>query len=450
MVDVAVLETASLGDRSYVAHDGATAVVVDPQRDLHRLEAVLGEHGLAVGLVVETHVHNDYVSGGLALARRTGARYAVPAGEDVAFERTPVRDGDELAVGALTVRVLATPGHTADHVAYVVRGPDPGEPAAVFTGGSLLFGTVGRTDLVDPGRTEELSRAQYRSARRLADELEETARIFPTHGFGSFCSSAPTSGASESTIAAEREGNLALTVDDEGDFVRRLVEGLTAYPSYYAHIGPQNLAGPEAPDDGPVAPVNAEILRRRLAAGEWVVDLRERRAYAADHVAGAIGIGLEGSFATYLGWVVPWGAPVTLLGESSEQIADARRELVRLGIDHLGGAGVGEPADLVPSSERASFPVASFTDLAGTDDAVVLDVRREDEFAAEAIPSAVNVPLHELAGRLDELPETTLWVHCQSGYRAGVGAGILARAGRDVVLVDDDFDEAVRLGLTAE
>jgi len=415
MVTVTVLETPSLGDRSYVAHDGSTAVVVDPQRDLDRVDAVLAEHGLTVGLVVETHVHNDYVTGGLELARRTGARYAVPAGEDVAFERTAVAEGDELTVGDLVVRVFATPGHTPDHVAYVVHGGGPGEPPAVFTGGSLLFGTVGRTDLVEPGRTDELTRAQYRSARRLAAELDEDARIFPTHGFGSFCSSAPSSGASESTVAAEREGNLALTVDDEDDFVRRLVEGLTAYPSYYAHIAPQNLAGPGAVGDGPVAPVNATILQRRLAAGEWVVDLRERRAYAADHVAGAVGIGLEGSFATYLGWVVPWGAPVTLLGETAEQIDEARRELARLGIDHLGGAGVGAPADLAADAERASFPVASFADLAhhGDDGPVVLDVRREDEFTAEAIGSAVNVPLHELADRVDELPAATLWVHCK-------------------------------------
>ncbi|MEJ2889859.1 MBL fold metallo-hydrolase [Actinomycetospora aeridis] len=449
MVAVEVIETPSLGDRSYVAHDGVAAVVVDPQRDLDRVEAVLAAHGLAVALVVETHVHNDYVTGGLELARRTGARYAVAADEDVAFDRVAVADGDELTAGSLTVRVRATPGHTDTHLAYVVDGADD-EPPAVFTGGSLLFGTVGRTDLVDPDRTDELTRAQYRSARSLAADLEERARIFPTHGFGSFCSSAPTSGATESTIAQEREGNLALTVDDEDDFVHRLASGLTAYPSYYAHVSPENLAGPGSLPTGAVAPANAEILRRRLAAGEWVIDLRARRAYAADHVAGAVGIGLEGSFATYLGWVVPWGAPLTLLTEKPDDIDEARRELARIGIDHLAGAAAGSPEALAPPERRASFPVATFAELADAgEDVQVLDVRRADEFAGEAIPGATNVPLHELPGRVDDLPPAPLWVHCRSGYRAGIAAGVLARAGRDVVLIDDDFGEASRLGLTA-
>ncbi|MEJ2861566.1 MBL fold metallo-hydrolase [Actinomycetospora flava] len=449
MVAVEVIETPSLGDRSYVAHDGVAAVVVDPQRDLDRVEAVLAAHGLAVALVVETHVHNDYVTGGLELARRTGARYAVAADEDVAFDRVAVADGDELTAGSLTVRVRATPGHTDTHLAYVVDGADD-EPPAVFTGGSLLFGTVGRTDLVDPDRTDELTRAQYRSTRSLAADLEERARIFPTHGFGSFCSSAPTSGATESTIAQEREGNLALTVDDEDDFVHRLASGLTAYPSYYAHVSPENLAGPGSLPTGAVAPANAEILRRRLAAGEWVIDLRARRAYAADHVAGAVGIGLEGSFATYLGWVVPWGAPLTLLAEKPDDIDEARRELARIGIDHLAGAAAGSPEELAPPERRASFPVATFAELADAgEDVQVLDVRRADEFAGEAIRGATNVPLHELPGRVDDLPPAPLWVHCQSGYRAGIAAGVLARAGRDVVLIDDDFGEASRLGLTA-
>ncbi len=177
MVQVEVLPTEELGDRSYVVHDGCTAVVVDPQRDLDRVEALLAARGLTCGLVVETHLHNDYVTGGYELARRTGVPYVMSADDDVEFDRHAVRDGDELSVGTLTVRAVATPGHTLAHLSYVISDSDG--PPAVFTGGSLLYGSVGRTDLIDSGRTEQLTRAQYRSARRLADLLPDDASARP-------------------------------------------------------------------------------------------------------------------------------------------------------------------------------------------------------------------------------------------------------------------------------
>jgi hydroxyacylglutathione hydrolase len=170
-------------------------VVVDPQRDLDRVEQVLSGLGVRCELVLETHIHNDYVTGGYELARRTGAGYLVAAADDVAFPREAVSDGDQRTAGTLRISVLATPGHTDTHLAYVVEDTtDPGAAPAVFTGGSLLFGSVGRTDLVDPDRTEELTRAQYHSTRRLADLLPDEAAVYPTHGFGSFCSSGSSTG----------------------------------------------------------------------------------------------------------------------------------------------------------------------------------------------------------------------------------------------------------------
>jgi glyoxylase-like metal-dependent hydrolase (beta-lactamase superfamily II) len=175
-MQVEVLGTDELGDRSYVAHDGQVAVVVDPQRDIDRIEQLLADAGVAVDLVVETHIHNDYVTGGYQLTQRTHARYAVNAADPVAFDRIPVRDGDTLEAGTLRVQVVATPGHTDTHLAYVVTDTAaPDEPPAVFTGGSLLYGSVGRTDLVDPARTDELTRAQFHSAHRLADALPDEA-----------------------------------------------------------------------------------------------------------------------------------------------------------------------------------------------------------------------------------------------------------------------------------
>ncbi len=193
MLHVEVLETSDLGDRSYVAHDGSVAVVVDPQRDLDRVESILEERDLRCVAVLETHIHNDYVTGGLELAKRAGADYVVNGEDPVEFERQPAKDGDVMTFGSMRVTAIATPGHTVTHLSYYVEDADGSEAPAVFTGGSLLFGSVGRTDLVEDVPTEDLTRAQFRSARRLA-ELPDEARVFPTHGFGSFCSSGSASG----------------------------------------------------------------------------------------------------------------------------------------------------------------------------------------------------------------------------------------------------------------
>ena len=210
MHEVVTIETTGLGDRSYLAHDGTTAVVVDPQRDIDRVRAAAGTAGVTIAHVLETHIHNDYVTGGLALAEAAGAHYVVAASEDVGFDRTAVGDGDQFDAGNLGVRVMATPGHTPGHLSYVLSDGADG-PVAVFTGGSMLFGAVGRTDLISLADTEPLTRAQYRSVRRLADELPDQVAVYPTHGFGSFCSATPTTGGA-STIGAQRLANLALTL----------------------------------------------------------------------------------------------------------------------------------------------------------------------------------------------------------------------------------------------
>ncbi|MGH3916099.1 MAG: MBL fold metallo-hydrolase [Pseudonocardiaceae bacterium] len=446
-MDVEVVETSELGNRSYLAHDGVTAVVIDPQRDLDRIEAVLASKRLTCAVVLETHIHNDYVTGGYELARRTGARYVLSAADEVDFDRHAVRDGDEVTAGRLRIRAVATPGHTDSHLAYVVDVPAaPHGPPAVFTGGSLLYGSVGRTDLVDPTRTEELTRAQFRSARRLADLLDDDARLFPTHGFGSFCSAGSTSGAQSSTMGRERAGNDALTEADEDAFVARLVAGLTAYPRYYAHMGVRNRQGPGPADLSAPEPVEPEQLRKRIAAEEWVVDLRDRTAYAAEHVAGSIGIALGEQFCTYLGWLIPWGSPLTLIGDSAAQVADAQRQLVRIGIDRPAGAAIGSPGELAAGDQLRAYRRATFAELApeaGTG-AVVLDVRRDDERTAGHLPGSLHVPLHSLLERLDELPDVQLWVHCASGVRAAIAAGLLDRAGHQVVLVDDEYSAAVK------
>jgi glyoxylase-like metal-dependent hydrolase (beta-lactamase superfamily II)/rhodanese-related sulfurtransferase len=456
MVEVLPIETPALGDRSYLVHDGEAALVIDPQRDIDRVVALAAGAGVRVTHVAETHVHNDYVTGGLALARAAGAAYLVNADDPVSFDRTPVSDGDRVEIGGMRVRALATPGHTYTHLAYVVEAGDDaagGGIAGVFTGGSLLYGSTGRTDLLGPEATAALTRAQWASARRLARELPDTARIFPTHGFGSFCS-ATQSEAASSTIGHEKLVNPVLTLD-ESSYVESLLAGLDAWPAYYAHMAPENLAGPAGADLSPPHPADAAELRRRIEAGEWVVDLRDRIAFAAGHVPGTFSFPLDNRFATYLGWMIPWGTPLTLLGDSPEQVAQAQRELARIGIDRPAAAATGGPETWAGERGAASLRLAKFGDLAavlgaGNGRPVVLDVRRRLEWEAGHIAGGVHIPLHELPARAAEVPPGEVWVHCESGYRSILAASILAARGRRVVSVNDDFAGVAAAGLPME
>jgi hydroxyacylglutathione hydrolase len=448
-MDVAIIETSGLGDRSYLVSDGDIAVVVDPQRDIDRVLKLARDRAARITHVLETHIHNDYVTGGLELSRTVGADYVVPAGDDVAYPRHPARDGDLINAGPIQLQTVHTPGHTHHHVSYVLRDGD-GATVAVFTGGSLLFGTTGRTDLLGAEHTEALTRSQYHSVHRLADELPARTQVYPTHGFGSMCSATPASGNS-STVAKERHSNPALTQDEES-FVNELLAGLSAYPAYYAHMGVINKAGPPPVDLSLPEPVDPNELKRRIDAGEWVVDLRSRTAFAAGHLEGTRGFELSGSFVAYFGWLYDWGAPLTLIGQDQGQIAEARRELVRIGIDKLNGAATGDVNRLRAGTNLRSYRVAGFTELAdvlGRDDITVLDVRQRNEYGTSHVPGAVNIPLHELADRLTEVPDGQVWVHCESGYRSSIAASLIDRAGRTIVLVDDEFDNAEKLQLTS-
>ncbi|TDC48407.1 MBL fold metallo-hydrolase [Actinomadura sp. KC345] len=455
-IRIEVVETSSLGDRSYLAHDGQVALVVDPQRDIDRFLALAGRLGVRITHVAETHVHNDYVSGGLALARATGAEYLVAAADDVEFDRVGVADGDEVAVsGTMRVRAVATPGHTFHHLSYILSGPDG--PEGVFTGGSLLFGTTGRTDLLGAEHAHPLAHRQHGSARRLADLLPDGAHIWPTHGFGSFCS-ASRSDAAASTIGQEKRTNPVLTLEAD-DFVAETLDGLDAYPAYYAHMGVRNTAGPDLIDLTPARAADAAELRERITAGEWVVDLRSRTAFAQRHLAGTLSFGLDGPMATWLGWMADRDAPLTLLGESREQVAAAQRELARIGIDRPAAAASGTPREWAAgdTARLDGTAVASFADLAAAragnapahlpEADVVLDVRLGNEWRAGHIDGAVHVPLPDLPQRLHEVPDGTVWVHCGAGYRAAAASSLLQRAGRRVVHIDDAFDNAAAAGL---
>ncbi|AUZ36007.1 MBL fold metallo-hydrolase [Arthrobacter sp. PGP41] len=446
-MEVVTIETPQLGDRTYLVHDGEVGIVIDPQRDTDRVEKAVADAGVRITHVAETHIHNDYVTGGLQLAKEHNAAYLINAADDVPYARQPISDGDTVQVGRMVLKAVATPGHTHRHLSYIVTD---GERQAVFSGGSLLYGSVGRTDLVSDDDTVPLAHHQYASVRRLVDEAGRDARLYPTHGFGSFCSSRPASVAESSTIGEQLKENHALTDPDEDHFVQELIHNLTAYPSYYAHMAPINLAGPTAPALELPDSLDQDELASRLQRGEWVVDLRNRIAFARSHLSGSVSFeyGDGTKFTAFLGWVLPWDEQLTLVGERQD-IENAIRDLSRIGIDNPDAAIGSGPAEIAPAAPTSSYASAGWQEvLQKPKDECILDVRRTDEFERAHIREATNIPVHELLRRMDEVPPGRLWVHCGSGYRAAVAASLLQRAGRDVVHIDASFRDAKKAGLT--
>lgn len=449
---VLTLDSKGLGDRSYVVHDGRHALVVDPQRDIDRVEHLVAEHGLTITHVVETHFHNDYVSGGIELARKHGAEYIVPAGFDIQYAATQVEDGDTFTVGDLEVEVIHTPGHTPNHMSYAAR---IGDNSVVFTGGGLLYGSVGRPDLVAPDLTVKQAHDQWHSAHRLAEKLGDDTAIFPTHGFGSFCSATQTQGVS-STIGNEKAINPALT-ESEQAFVDMTLAGLDVFPAYYAHMGPANVAGPSEVDLETPELVDPAELRARAERGEWIVDLRSREVFAAGHIPGSLNFGLDGAFINYLAWMMPWGTPVTLLGATPEQVAEAQRELVRVGIDQLTGAAIGSPDFWAQDPAGvAQLRRVAFRDLAdeveGEDAPYIIDTRQILEWEAGHVAGAHFIPFYEIPDRLADIPrDRPVYVYCGSGYRAAAVTSLLQNEGFDnVVHVDDAFGNAAAAGFLIE
>lgn len=451
-LNIIPIATPNLGDRSYVVGSGSSAIVIDPQRDIDRVQAVLDAHGWSVSHVLETHFHNDYVSGGRELAKVLGAEYVVPDGMEISFAAHQVGDKAELESDLGLIRVLHTPGHTPNHISFAVNVG--GVDQALFTGGSLLFGSVGRPDLLGPALTEPLARAQWNSMRRIAAEVTNSAAVYPTHGFGSFCSATATVG-DASTVAEQMKTNPAFSVDEE-TFVAELIAGLDAYPAYYAEMGPANQAGAGPIDLSLPAVATAEEIARRIEAGEWVVDLRHRRIFATEHIKGSLSFDVHGNAVTYLGWMIDWGTPITLLGADPEEVQIMQRELVRIGIDRPVAYSVGTADDWATEATPVTgFPRVSHVELskayAEDNSILMLDLRRNSEVESGYVKGAKHVALHELRSRMPEVVawagEAPVWAYCGSGFRASIAASFLQNAGVNVIHVDDDFPNAAKAGL---
>ncbi len=450
-MDLETFTTPGLGDASYLVASEGEAVLVDPQRDAWRFLALAERRGWRVTHVLETHVHNDYVSGALEVRVATGATIVAPARGGYAFPHRPADEGTVVELGPYRLTAMATPGHTPEHLAWAVAKVDVEHagraappPEAVFTGGSLLVGTAGRTDLLGPGETATLTALQADTLRRLA-AMPPGVRILPTHGTGSFCSAGPATPESASTVGIELASNPVLRAMDAGRFEEALLGGLGRYPAYYAHMAPINRAGPRILG-GPSVPLAmpAEAFAAAVARGTRVVDARDREAFAAGHVPGSLNIELGDTFAAYVGWLTPFGAELLLVvpNPAPEAAAAATGQLMRIGYEHVTGyLDGGVDAWASAGHSLSAYPVTS---IAAVHDEVraggapdLLDVRQPTEWRDEGrVPGARTIFVADVPAALPTLPrDHEITVMCKSGSRAAIAASLLDAAGIPVRLV---------------
>jgi hydroxyacylglutathione hydrolase len=427
-----------LGHISALVADDALGVgaVVDPRRDVDIYLREANERGLRITHVVETHLHNDYVSGGRELAALTGARHVIGAGAQLAHEHSPVAAGEQFDVGSLRFRALATPGHTPEHMSYSVADRSRADdPLAVFSGGSLLVGAVGRTDLLGADNAEPWARDLYSSLHDVLLPHADYVWLMPTHGGGSLCSKDIAS-TPISTIGYERRHNGLLAIAEIEDFVRALLTNQPAFPRYFTRMRPINQAGP-APLGSipPPRPLTIEEVDALLSADGQVVDLRGHADFAAAHLPGALSIPAGSSFGTWLGWVVEHDRPLVLLLDSPEQWDDALRQALRIGHEqvhgYLQGGLTAWLSEGRPTESSRGGTVRQLRErLAGNGPPLVLDVRQRDEYERGHVPGAIHLMAGELPDRLAELPrDRPLATICTVGYRSAVAAGLLRRAG---------------------
>lgn len=420
--------------------------MIDPPRDVDRHVALAERLGVEIVATLDTHVHADYVSGATELAA-TGATAVVPDGATPSWAHRGIGDDEAIEFGSVSLRALATPGHTPEHVAYVLEVE--GEPVGVFTGGSLILGGAARTDLLGSERTEELARAQFHSLQRLA-RLPDATALYPTHGAGSFCLAAATTVA-DPTIGSERLANPLLGIDDEDAFVEALTRGLGSFPTYYAHLQALNQAGPPpiaTLGEPPALP--AEEVARRVEAGAWLVDARPIHQWATGHPRGAVSDELRPAFASWLGWVVPFGAPVVLLVEP-ERRPEAVRLARRIGYDDLafldGGLDAWRAAGLAVDTVEEVDPVAARARQ--HEGAVLLDVRQSAELDALHIPGATHLELGDIiAGTTPDAREVITF--CGHGERSATAASLLERRGVQVANLVGGTAAWVEAGLPVE
>lgn len=451
-----------LAHASYLIGSDGVAAVVDPQRDVEIYLEEAGRQGLRIQHIIETHLHADFVSGHVELAERTGARIYVGAAAGARFAHVPTREGDEIRFGRAVLRFLETPGHTPESLCVLVTDLDRrAEPWAVLTGDTLFIGDVGRPDLSPAHTPQQLAGLLYDSLHGKLLVLPDDVEVYPAHGAGSLCGR-NISPERRSTIGRERAFNYALQPMTREDFIRLLTAERIERPEYFLRDAEINRSGAPALEALPaLAALRPAELEARQREGVVVLDTRPAAQFGAGHVPGSINIGLEGQFASWAGRLLGLDAPLALVAEDPERLAESRMRLARVGIENV--VGFLEGGVLAWSRAEGSVrPLAEVPQIgvldiyeqlnhsAGRGRLQLLDVRRPMEWQAGHIEQAAHLPLDELGGMITARgvqkvrgleTDQPVAIHCKSGYRSSIAASLLLRAGyREVWNVVGGFD----------
>jgi hydroxyacylglutathione hydrolase len=437
-----------LGNSSYLiaSEETGMAAVLDPQRDIDRYLQVSEGLGLRLAYTLDTHLHNDFVSGSRELAERAGVRVGASAEAMLGFEHLPLKDGDTIQLGELSIRVLATPGHTPEHISFGLVETGKELPSALFTGGALIVGGAARTDLLGADLAGSLAHRSYDSIHNKLLRFPDDVSVYPTHGAGSFCA-APTVSERSTTIGRERQWNPLVHALEETEFVHLISSDLPSYPAYFKHLRQVNQSGPSLLGGIPeLKPLPPELLLREMAQSVAVVDTRPPRAFAAGHIPGSFGIPLGAPLVTWAGWVIPFGTPLILIAEDPAEREQAIRQLIRIGYDDLRGYLEGG----MVAWEAGGFPVSKVPVMQAAELArrleqgqapEILAVRSDAEWRAGHLPKAIHIEAGKLPyGNLPLSRDDLKVVHCGHSDRSTVGISILERRGyRNLVLLKGGF-----------
>ena len=424
-MELVPFRTPGLGDQTYLLTHEGKALLVDPQRDIDRFLDAAADRDVELRFVLETHLHNDYVSGGEQAAVRAGAELVMPAGAAPAYAHTPAFHNEEIKGDGLTIRPIHTPGHTPEHTSYLVL--IDGEPVALFSGGSLLVGSAGRPDLLGPERARSLGRLQYVSLNRLA-ALPRSVGLYPTHGEGSFCT-ATGAGRHTSTIGEELDSNPMLAIGDAERFADEMLAGPMPIPAFYQYMGPANTLGVPPMPEISVPELSHADLNAQPEDTE-VIDMRPADALAGGFVPGSTGIELGDDFGSWAGWLLPYQAPIVLVAGRDQDVTEAVTQLAQIGIDSV--RGVVRDLGGAPTETFEVLDVPAFRERMSDPATQVLDVRMPSERKDVSLDGAVERFVADLAteglpAELDK--DRPVLVVCGSGRRAVIAATLLAKEG---------------------
>jgi hydroxyacylglutathione hydrolase len=430
-----------LGNSAYLigSHDTKKGILIDPLRDVDQYLHAASEQGLHVTHVLDTHLHADFVSGNREIAHQTGAVIGASAEAKLGFDHQPLTEESVIDLGAFQLRVMATPGHSPEHISFLLVEPDSKTPTALFSGGALIVGGAARTDLLTPELTQPLARQLYHTIHEKLLKLPDSVDVFPTHGSGSYCV-APASKERTTTIGRERTDNPLAFARSEEEFVQRALEGLPSYPTYYKYLREINQRGPKILGGIPVLnPLSASEVKALMDEGAVTLDVRHGKAFGAGHIPNSYGIRVDAPLTTWAGWLIPFRSQIVLVAESTEQTLAAIRQLIRIGYDDLVGrleGGIEAWAREYPVETIESIDTKELRERLR--EVMLIDVRQRSEWDEGHIPGAV----HFEGGRVawEELPfphDRPLAIQCSSGNRSMVVSSVLRRRGyRNLIQVE--------------